>query len=247
MYEIISVSNVVKRIKRKQVLNGVNMTVYRGDVYVLAGPNGAGKTTFIRILMGLIRRDGGEIQVLGVDPQTREWESVKTRIGYLPEDASPYDRLTGWENLLFHAMLYTRGDKDLAWKYAEKGAEISGLAPEDLERRAGGYSRGMKRRLLIAATLMHEPDLVVMDEPTSGLDVFAAYRVKKMIKELSSRGYTFLITTHDMAEAQELASRIGFINKGITMFEGTVEEALSMFNAETLEEAFVRAVSNGGS
>ncbi len=245
MDKVIVASSVVKRIKKKQVLNGVNMTVYRGDVYVLAGPNGAGKTTFIRILMGLIRRDGGKIQVLGVDPQSGEWENIKTRIGYLPEDASPYDRLTGWENLLFHAMLYTGGDRDLAWKYAKRGAEISGLTAEDLERRAGGYSRGMKRRLLIATTLMHGPDLVVMDEPTSGLDVFAAYKVKKTIKELSSRGYTFLITTHDMAEAQELASRIGFINRGVTMFEGTIEEALSRFNAETLEEAFVRAVSNG--
>ncbi|MEB3860906.1 MAG: ABC transporter ATP-binding protein [Desulfurococcales archaeon] len=242
---VISVDNLWKTIKRKKVLRGASLTVGEGQVYVLAGPNGAGKTTLIRILMGLITRDAGRVEVLGLEPGGAGWDTVKLEIGYLPEDASPYDRLTGWENLRFYAELYSRGDPGKVREYLENAAAISGLTREELSRRAGGYSRGMKRRLLIAATLMHNPRLVVMDEPTSGLDVFAAYRVKRTIRSMAGRGYTFLITTHDMSEAQELATHVGFIESGRIVFQGTVEEALKAYSAQSLEEAFVRAVGGG--
>ncbi|MCE4601596.1 MAG: ABC transporter ATP-binding protein [Desulfurococcales archaeon] len=244
---MVNANDVWKTIKRKTILRGASLTVGEGQVYVLAGPNGAGKTTLIRILMGLISMDSGRIEVLGCKPGDPDWDKVKLDIGYLPEDASPYDRLTGWENLRFYAELYSQGDPSKVEEYLENAAAISGLTREELSRRAGGYSRGMKRRLLIAATLMHNPRLVVMDEPTSGLDVFAAYRVKRTIRSMAGKGYTFLITTHDMSEAQELATHIGFIESGRIIFQGTVEDALSAYSAESLEEAFVRAVGDGRS
>ena len=196
--------------------------------------------------MGLIRRDGGSVTVFGVEPGSSKWDSVKGMIGYLPEDSSPYDRLTGWENIMFNAMLYSHGDRDKALEMASRAIEISGLSMSDLEKRAGSYSRGMKRRLLIGISLMHDPRLVVMDEPTSGLDVFSAYRIKRMIKQLSMKGYTFLITTHDMREAEELATHIGFIARGRIIYEGRVDDALRRYNSESLEEAFIKAVGDEG-
>ncbi|MCE4599173.1 MAG: ABC transporter ATP-binding protein [Desulfurococcales archaeon] len=239
----IKADGVTKSIKKKKILDGVSIYVPKGSIYVLAGPNGAGKTTTIRILVGLISRDSGKVEVLGVEPQSPEWDKVKSKIGYLPEDASPYERLSGWENLLFTALLYADGDRSKALNYVNKAIEISGLSRSDLSRRTSSYSKGMKRRLLLGQVLMHEPELVIMDEPTSGLDVFTAYRVKRLIKELARKGTTFLITTHDMKEAEELASRVGFIHEGRIVFEGEPGEALDMYNAETLEEAFVRAFS----
>ncbi len=232
---------ITKTIKKRRILNGISLNVPKGSIYVLAGPNGAGKTTTIRIIMGLVSYDAGSIEVLGVHPQSPQWEKIKTRIGYLPEDASPYERLTGLENLLFTALLYANGDKDKAWRYVETAIEISGLSREDLSKMVSSYSKGMKRRLLIGQVLMHRPELVVMDEPTSGLDVFTSYKVKKLIKELSRQGTTFLVTTHDMKEAEELATRVGFISDGRLVFEGHPRDALDKYNAESLEEAFVRA------
>ncbi len=239
---VVEIDGVTKRIKRREVLKGVSMHVEEGSIYVLAGPNGAGKTTTIRVLLGLIKRDSGSVRILGVDPQSSAWEDTKRFIGYLPEDASPYDRLTGSENLRFYAMLYADGDPKIAEEYYKRGVLISGLSMNDLSKRAGAYSKGMKRRLLIASALMHEPKLVIMDEPTSGLDVFASYSIKKFIKESSRKGYTFIITTHDMKEAEELATHVGFISDGKLVFEGTVNDALEKYNAENLEEAFIKAV-----
>ena len=236
---------VVKCFGRKCVLRGVSFTVNRGEVFVLAGLNGAGKSTSMRILLGIVKRDSGHVEVLGAEPGGRGWGDVKRRIGYLPEDAQPYQRLTGLENLRFFAGLYARSEAEAA-AMVRRAVEISGLSMEDLRRKAGSYSKGMKRRLLIAATLMHEPELAVLDEPTSGLDVVASFRVRELIRRLRGTGTTFIITTHELRDAQELADRVAFIHKGRIVFEGSVGEALDRYSASSLEEAFVRAVSGDG-
>ena len=194
-------------------------------------------------MLGLIGRDSGVIRVLGVEPGSRGWDRVKTRIGYLPEDAGVYDRLTGWENLLYYALLYTGGDRRSAEELAHRGAELAGLGWDDLDRRAGEYSRGMKRRLLLARTLMHEPSLVVLDEPTSGLDVFSALKIRRTIREMAKLGSTVIVTTHNLLEAQQIADVVSFISDGIVLCTCTPSEALDIFEANDLEEAFVKAVS----
>jgi ABC-2 type transport system ATP-binding protein len=239
---VVEARGLVKSLKGRPVLRGVSLEVSRGSIHVLAGPNGAGKTTTIRILLGLIRRDEGVVRVLGVDPESSEWDSVKTRIGYLPEDAGLYDRLTGLENLWFSALLFADGDEALAREYLARGVEISGLSKEQLSKKAGSYSKGMKRRLLLATALMHSPELVVMDEPTSGLDVIAAYKVKSLIKDMAREGASFLLTTHDMLEAEQLADRVSFIMGGVTIAEASPRELVEAYNSESLEEAFVKAV-----
>lgn len=238
--------SVWKSFKGRAVLKGVSMSVPEGAIYVLAGPNGAGKTTIIRVLLGLVRRDRGHVRVLGVDPEASEWPRVRRAVGYLPEDAQPYERLTGLENIVFYARVYSGGDEELARSYINRALEIAGLGEEVLGRRVSTYSRGMKRRLLLAITLMHSPLIAFLDEPTSGLDVFSSFKVKRMIKSMARSGVTFLVTTHDLKEAEELASMVGFISEGRLVFEGTPGEALEEYGSESLEEAFVRAFGGEG-
>ena len=239
---IVEVEGLRKSLKGKPVLRDVSLRVDKGSIYVLAGPNGAGKTTTIRIILGLIKRDGGHVRVLGVDPESSGWDAARRRIGYLPEDAGVYDRLTGFENLWFSALLFADGDEFLAREYLARGVEISGLSREQLSKRAGSYSKGMKRRLLLASALMHSPELVIMDEPTSGLDVVAAYRIKSLIREMAAQGTSFLLTTHDMLEAEQLADKVAFIMDGVTVAEATPRELMEKYGGESLEEAFVKAV-----
>ncbi|MEB3816555.1 MAG: ABC transporter ATP-binding protein [Desulfurococcales archaeon] len=235
---------VRKAIRGREVLRGVDLKVRRGEVHVLAGPNGAGKTTTLRVILGLAHRDAGAVRVLGFDPEGSGFERVRARIGYLPEDAKPYERLTGWENLYFYALAYARGDRARALAIARRGAELSGLGADALSRRASGYSKGMARRLLVARALMHEPELAVLDEPTSGLDVFSAVRLRGVIRSIARAGAAVLVTTHNLLEAQEIADSVTFIVDGRTLCSCSVAEALERYGAANLEEAFVRAVED---
>ena len=236
---------LVKRFGKNFAVRGVDLEVPEGEVHVLAGHNGAGKTTLFRLIAGLLRRDGGSLTVLGVDPESRDWGRVASMIGYVPEDAQPYERLTGREYLRFFAMIYARDDDDVE-RMISWAVRVTGLSDRDLDRKAGEYSNGMKRRLLIARALMHRPRLVLLDEPTNGLDVFAAHEVRELIKSLSRSGTTFLIATHNMAEAQYLADRVTFMAYGRVVASGPVKDVLDRFGASDLEEAFIRAVREGG-
>ncbi len=234
--------DVVKKFKGGvEALRGVSLQVRRGSVHVLAGHNGAGKTTLFRITVGLLRRDGGLLYVLGHDPNESAWGRVKRFIGYVPEDSRPYERLTGYEYIRFFARLYASEDEEVE-RFIERGARISGLEDKDLRRRTGEYSNGMRKRLLIAVALMHDPQLLLLDEPTNGLDIMAAHEVRELIKSLSRRGTTIMIATHNMAEAQYLADTVSFMAYGRVLFTGSVAEALETYKASDLEEAFVRAV-----
>jgi ABC-2 type transport system ATP-binding protein len=237
--QAIIAEGVSKRIRGRVVLENVTLNVPEGRVYVLAGPNGSGKTTTIRILLGLIRRDSGRVEVLGRDPEV-EGDVVREYIGYLPEDAQPYERLTGLEHIMFYAKLYSKSSN--VDSTISRAIEISGLSLQDLRSKAGTYSRGMKRRLLLALTLMHHPRIAILDEPLSGLDVVSSYRVKKLIKSMAGSGATFLITTHDMRDAEEIADVVGLIVNGRIIAEGSPRELVELTGSESLEEAYVKLV-----
>ena len=239
MKQAIIAEGVSKRIRGRVVLENVTLNVPEGRVYVLAGPNGSGKTTTIRILLGLIRRDSGRVEVLGRDPEV-EGDVVREYIGYLPEDAQPYERLTGLEHIMFYAKLYSKSSN--VDSMVSRAIEISGLSLQDLRSKAGTYSRGMKRRLLLALTLMHNPRIAVLDEPLSGLDVISSYRVKRFIKSMAGSGATFLITTHDMRDAEEIADVVGLIVNGRIIAEGSPRELMELTGSESLEEAYVKLV-----
>ena len=221
-------------------VRGISFYVYEGEIFALIGPNGAGKTTTLRIMATLIKPSKGRVVVYGYDV-VREADKVRRLIGYLPEEAGAYDRLTGWENLLFYARLYVEDEGD-AEKIALYGAKLSGLG-ERLRDRAESYSKGMKRRLLLARTLMVKPKLAILDEPTSGLDVYATVEVRRLIKSyVVETGSTVILSSHNMLEVEYLCDRVAFIDKGRIIALGTPRELVERFGGSNLEEAFVNAV-----
>ena len=233
--------DVWKRYGRRDVLKGVTLRVSAGEIFCIVGPNGAGKTTTLRIMATLAKPSSGYVRILGVDvSRARNLSGVRRRINYLPEDADVYSRLTGFEYLRFFAELYGL-DVERA---VELGARISGLSEQDLSRRAGTYSKGMRRRLLIARALMTEPELAIMDEPTSGLDVFSSLHVREAIKEYSrSRGASVVLSSHNMLEVEYLCDRVALIDRGVVVGVGSVEDIKAATGSKNLEESFARLVS----
>ncbi len=235
--------DVVKRFKKVTALNKLSFKVPEGSVYALIGPNGAGKTTTLRILSGLVKPDSGEVKVLGFR-MPEEKGKVRGRISYLPEDAGLYQRLTGWENLLYYAMIYY--GRDRANEIAEQGAKISGLSKKDLSRKASEYSKGMARRVAIARALMVGSELVILDEPTSGLDVFSSYRIRRMVREyVNETGSTVILSSHNMLEVEAICDYVALINKGVIVAEGSPERLKENYGGRNLEDVFISIVGEG--
>jgi len=223
-------------------LAGISFTVNEGEIFALIGPNGAGKTTTLRILATLLTPTGGYARVGGYDV-VKEANRVRRIISYLPEEAGAYERLTGREFLKFFADLMASSPSDVP-EMVERGVEIAGLG-ERIDNRIKEYSKGMKRRLLLARALMSIPKVALLDEPTSGLDVYHAVHVRKTIKSFCSRHkVTVLVSSHNMLEIEFLSDRVGFINQGRLLAVGSPKELIGRFGGENLEEAFVRAVES---
>jgi ABC-2 type transport system ATP-binding protein len=206
-------------------VDGVGFTVAEGETYGLLGPNGAGKTTTISMIVGILARDAGEVVVDG-EPLTRTGVRVKGRIGYVPQELALYPDLTGRENLRFFARLYGLSGRTARLR-SDEVLEVVGLAD-----RAGDqvkeYSGGMKRRLNIAAGLLHRPRLLVLDEPTAGVDPQSRNAILENVERLAGTGVGVLYTTHYMEEAERLCDRVGIIDLGRLRAEGTRRELVSL-------------------
>jgi ABC-2 type transport system ATP-binding protein len=195
--------------------------IQEGEVFSLLGPNGAGKTTTIGMLSCLLRPTGGDATIGGASV-TQDPDAVKRQIGIVPQDVALYPTLTARENLRFWGQMYGLGGKDLARRIEEILATV-GLQERGNER-VESYSGGMKRRINIAAGLLHRPKLVFLDEPTVGIDPQSRRNILDMVKALNVQGMTVLYTTHYMEEAQELSDRIGIIDHGKLIALGTLAE-----------------------
>jgi ABC-2 type transport system ATP-binding protein len=241
---VVEFIDVRKSYGSREVLRGISFRVAPGEIYCLVGPNGAGKTTTLRIAATLAKPTSGSVRILGVDlRENRDLPSIRRRISYLPEEADVYSRLSGLEYLRFFAELYGLDVE----KALDIGIRISGLSINDLRRRAGTYSKGMRRRLLIARVFMSEPRLAILDEPTSGLDVFSSLQVREAIKEYSKpTGSSVILSSHNMFEVEYLCDRVALINNGVIVGEGSVEEIKRITGAKNLEESFVSLVSRSG-
>jgi len=237
---MVLVEDLWKKFDKVVAVRGVSFNVYEGEIFGLIGPNGAGKTTILRIIATLLKPTKGKVIVYGYDVE-REPDKVRRLISYLPEEAGVYDRLSGWENLLFYARIYA-GSENEAKRIATYGAKLSGLGNR-LNDRAETYSKGMKRRLLLARTLMIKPRLAILDEPTSGLDVYAAVEVRRLIKKyIAETNSTIILSSHNMLEVEYLCDRVAFIDNGRIVALGKPRELIERFGGENLEEAFVNAV-----
>jgi len=233
----VEATNLTKRFKEVTALDGLTFKVEEGGIYGLIGPNGAGKTTTLRIVSTLILPTQGSVRVFGHDV-VREAAEVRKLITYLPEEAGAYKNLSGYEYLQFMGGFNSQNSADLK-KMVEDAARISGLG-DRLKDRVKGYSKGMKRRLLVARALMNKPRLAILDEPTSGLDVLHAYHVREIIKQYAKEHrVTILLSSHNMLEVEQLCDQVALVNKGKIIVEGTPSELKSKHKAANLEQVFV--------
>jgi ABC-2 type transport system ATP-binding protein len=243
MDSAIEVKDLVKNFGNVVALNGVSFQVRDREIFGLIGPNGAGKTTALRIISTLLKPTSGTVRVFDVDV-VRTPEKIREYISYLPEEAGAYQNLSGYEYLRFMAGFYARDGKGVD-EMVEEGDRISGLGKR-LEDRVKGYSKGMKRRLLLGRALMMRPKLAILDEPTSGLDVIHAYHVRQTIKEFADRqGVTILLSSHNMLEVEYLCHRVALINEGSVIAIGAPEALKDRYSSENLEQAFMEATKLG--
>jgi ABC-2 type transport system ATP-binding protein len=236
----IRIADLTKDFGAIRALDSLNLSVESGEIFGLIGPNGAGKTTALRIISALLLPTSGNVEVFGLDVVKKPAE-VRKIISYLPEEAGAYRNLSGWEYLHFMAKFKT-DSKDEIQRVVNDAAEISGLG-ERLRDRAKTYSKGMKRRLLVARALMTKPKLAILDEPGSGLDVLHAYHVREIIKKyVKDCGVTVLLSSHNMLEVEHLCGRVALLNKGKTVAEGEPQELKEKFASANLEEVFAKVV-----
>ncbi|HJX02728.1 MAG TPA: ATP-binding cassette domain-containing protein [Candidatus Bathyarchaeia archaeon] len=207
----LNVHNLTKQFGHILAVDNISFTVNQGEIFGFLGPNGAGKTTTIRMLTGQTRPTSGTVTVAEYDV-VRESIKAKERVGVVPEVSNVYDEMSAWDNLVFAAQLYGVA-KNEREKRAKELLELFGLHERRADR-AGNFSKGMKRRLTIAAALIHKPDILFLDEPTSGLDVQSSRMIRNLVKDLNKNGVTVFLTTHYIEEADQLCQRVAMINQG---------------------------------
>jgi ABC-2 type transport system ATP-binding protein len=223
-------------------LQGLSCTVRRGEIVGLLGPNGAGKTTTLRILLGMIKPSSGHATIDGIDCTT-DARTVKSRLGYTPDEPAFYDFLTGKETVDF--VLRVRGEDPAArWPSIEPITERL-----DFERQlgaaVGGYSHGMKKKLAVLLALAHAPGVLLLDEPTNGLDPLAAARVRELLRERADAGAAVLVSTHLLDMADRMCDRILVLHGGVLVAEGTpasVRAGAGVDGGASLEAAFMKLV-----
>lgn len=233
----VKVYNLVKQFGSIKALDNLSLNINQGEIYGLIGPNGAGKTTTLRIISTLILPTSGAVTVFDLDA-VRQASEVRKIISYLPEEAGPYPNLSGQEYLEFMAQFMEDNTKEAV----TEAAKISGLG-ERLKDRAKTYSKGMKRRLLVARALMTKPKLAVLDEPASGLDVLHAYHIRQIIKQyVKENGVTVLLSSHNMLEVEYLCDRVALVNRGKIAVEGEPYKLKNQYDSQNLEEVFAKVI-----
>jgi len=220
MNDAIVVEGLSKRFAEVQAVSNLSFSVHQGELFGFLGPNGAGKTTTINMLTGLARPDSGTIRIGGIDC-TNKPRGAQHLIGVVPDESNLYPELTGFENLCFCAALYGL-DKAERQDRAKELLDQFGLA-QAANHKFGGYSKGMKRKLTIAAGIIHQPEILFLDEPTTGIDVASARQLRQLIADLHRAGTTIFLTTHYIEEAERLCERIAFIVSGRIVQIDTVE------------------------
>jgi ABC-2 type transport system ATP-binding protein len=242
---MIEFDNVTRSYAHKVAVDGLTLTVPPGELFALLGPNGAGKTTTIKMLTGLLRPMGGSVRVCGHDLLT-DGRRAAHSIGYVPEEPFLYDKLSGREFLEFVAEMRGLERRSIEERircecqYFDMGDFVDDLIET--------YSHGMRQRLVFASALLHDPPVLVIDEPTVGLDPRSVRAVKDRLRDKAAAGATVFMSTHTLAVAEEIASRIGIMDRGRLHFLGTVGELQSELASHhtSLERLFLELTSGNG-
>ncbi len=235
---MIELDNVVKRYGTKTAVDGLSLRVEQGELFAFLGPNGAGKTTTIKMICGLLFPTEGNVRVGGCDLRT-EGDRARQLLSYVPDTPFLYEKLSGREFLEFIGEMYGLSAEHRARRTAEV-IDLFGLAEfvDDLTER---YSHGMRQRTVFAAALLHEPRVLFIDEPTVGLDPRSVRLLKDVLRRLSAAGTTVFLSTHSLDVAQELAQRIGIVDRGRLIGCGSLETLRKQADSNgSLEEVFLR-------
>lgn len=236
---MIELKNLTKRYSRTLAVDRLDLSVPEGVIFGFIGPNGAGKTTTIKMMGGLIAPDSGTVEINGID-MGRYPEKAKQIIGFIPDRPYLYEKLTGMEFLKFTADLYGVAPKKFLNAAHAMLARFSLLDWQDELIEA--YSHGMKQRLIMAAAILHEPEVIIVDEPMVGLDPAGIRMVKTLFQKLAGEGVSFFISTHTLSIAQDLCDRIGIIHNGRLIATGTLNDLKIQANAteDDLEAVFLK-------
>ena len=215
-------------------VDGLDLSVRRGEVFGMLGPNGSGKSTTIKMILGLLDPTGGKIEMFGRPPRSLE---ARARLGYLPELSYLHPFLTARETLMYYGGLCGLSRHEVS---ARTDQLLAMVKLEDVASRpVGEFSKGMARRVALASALVGRPELLVLDEPTSGLDPVSTKEVKTLVKALAKNGMTILMTSHLLADAEDVCDRVMILNHGKSVAEGAVAEL-----GESLEDYFLAKVGN---
>ncbi|WP_203248321.1 ABC transporter ATP-binding protein [Sporosarcina beigongshangi] len=232
---VLSLENVTMDYGGKRVLNGINLEVFKGQIIGYIGPNGAGKSTTVKIMLGLIDTYQGKVEIFGQDIASGD-PSYKRKIGYVPENAEAYDNLTAIEYLVFVAELY-----GMSREHAEEKATrlMKEFDLSDVRNtRLSSFSKGMKQKVLIISSLLHDPDLLFWDEPLSGLDANSMMVIQEILVQLAAKGKTIFYSSHIMDLVEKISNRIVLLVEGEVVADGSFEELQEMSEEGTLAEIF---------
>jgi len=241
MTNALSVRALTKKFGERTAVDALDLDIRAGELYALLGPNGAGKTTTLRMVTGLLKPDSGSIHVFGADALA-DPITAKRQIAWLPDEPALYDKLTAWEYLEFIAGLWGV-DAKAATPRAEELLKFLSLW-DNRDERTEGFSRGMKQKTALAGALIHDPKLLMLDEPLTGLDAAIARQVKDLLQERARSGGSVILTTHILDVAERVADRIGIIQHGKLLAEGTLTELRGIAGGvnATLEDVYLQLV-----
>ncbi|HBA96979.1 MAG TPA: ABC transporter ATP-binding protein [Lachnospiraceae bacterium] len=224
---MVEIENLYKHYGKFVALDHLDLSIEKGELFGFVGPNGAGKTTTMRIISGLLKADGGQAHIAGIDA-LKDSQSLKRKIGYMPDFFGVYDNLKAIEYMEFYASIYGitgKKSKDLCLELMDL-VNLSDKA----EFYVDSLSRGMKQRLCLARSLVHNPELLILDEPASGLDPRARFEMKGILRNLHDMGKTIVISSHILSELAEMCTTIGIIDKGRIVTKGSVEDIMRKLN-----------------
>jgi ABC-2 type transport system ATP-binding protein len=227
MEHLLRCEGLEKKYGDRLVVDHLSFQVKKGEIYGLLGPNGAGKSTTISMICGLLQPDAGKIEVQGMDIR-KHMKEVQRLLGVVPQDIALYLNLSARDNLLFWGRMYDLKGKDLEEKVSES-LEIVGLSDRAKDL-VGTFSGGMKRRVNIAASIIHNPKLLIMDEPTVGIDPQSRNHILETVKQLNKEGMSVIYTSHYMEEVEFLCDRIGIIDRGKMIAQGTLKEIIQLID-----------------
>ncbi|HEU24549.1 MAG: ABC transporter [Mesoaciditoga sp.] len=236
MTQLVKVSNLKKNFGTFTAVKSISFNINSGEIYGFLGPNGAGKTTTIKMLTGILVPTSGKIEICGLDLLTHPLE-VKSQIGVVPDEPKLYENLTGQEFLEFVGSIFLM-DKDEMKKRIEELCDAFEI--NFLEKFIGDYSHGMKQKLMLTSVLMRKPKVIFLDEATVGLDAKSAKILKMLLKKYANEGSSIFMTTHVLEIAEKMCDRIGIINAGEIIAEGTLSDLRNESGKQSLEDIFLQ-------